>query len=181
MIAAIWCCGAGSLPLWTTTPVSVGAAALGVEYIPSTEPDDALQPADPTPPAQGSGVRAMLLRTAGFALFALGAVGMVIPLLPTTIFWILAVWAFAGSSPKWRQRILSHPKFGPAVGDFVDHRILRRRGKYYAILGIYGGLSLSAWLLKLPAPWGWGIAAGLLPVAIYLATRPESPPSGGSI
>jgi uncharacterized membrane protein YbaN (DUF454 family) len=153
---------------------------LGVEWRFFDQPDNALQPADPTPPgasARGTGVRAMLLRTAGFAFFALGTVGMVVPLLPTTIFWILAVWAFAGSSPKWRQRILSHPKFGPAVGDFVDHRILRRRGKWYAVVGIYGGLSLSSWLLKLPALWAWGLAVALLPVAIYLASRPETPPT----
>lgn len=154
---------------------------LGVEWRSFDHSDNALPPADPTPPgapAQDTGVRAMLLRTAGFALFALGAVGMVVPLLPTTIFWILAVWAFAGSSPKWRQRILDHPKFGPPVGDFVDHRILRRRGKWYAVIGIYGGLSLSAWLLKLPAAWAWGLALALSPVAIYLASRPENPPTG---
>jgi len=137
-----------------------------------------VQPTDDTRPqahAANTGMRALLLRIVGFTLFGLGFVGMFVPLLPTTIFWILAVWAFAGSSPAWRERILNSPKFGAAVGDFVDHQVLRRRGKCYAIAGIYGGLALSAWLLQLPAPWLLGLGLALLPLAIYLITRPEAP------
>ncbi|MEE8307567.1 MAG: YbaN family protein [Gammaproteobacteria bacterium] len=137
-----------------------------------------MQPPDDTQPpraAANTGMRAALLRVAGFALFGLGFVGMFVPLLPTTIFWILAVWAFAGSSPAWRARILDHPQFGAAVGEFVDHRVLRRRGKCYAILGIYGGLGLSTWLLHLSAPWALGLGLALLPLAIYLITRAETP------
>lgn len=118
-----------------------------------------------------------MLRVIGIVLVGLGFVGMFIPLLPTTIFWILAVWAFAGSSPAWRERILKHPRFGPAVSDFVDHQVLRRRGKCYAIAGIYGGLGLSAWLLQLPPAWVLGLALALLPLAIYLVSRPETPAS----
>lgn len=137
-----------------------------------------MQPTDntrPQPAAANTGMRAALLRIVGFTLFGLGFLGMFVPLLPTTIFWILAVWAFAGSSPTWRQRILNHPKFGTAVGEFVDHQVLRRSGKCCAIVGIYGGLGLSAWLLQLSAPWALGLALGLSPLAIYLITRPETP------
>lgn len=134
-------------------------------------PDDS----HPQPAAVNTGVRAVLLRVVGFTLLGLGFVGMFVPLLPTTIFWILAVWAFAGSAPHWRERILKHPKFGRAVGEFVDHQVLRRRGKYYAIVGIYGGLGLSAWVLHLSALWLLGLGLGLLPLAIYLISRPETP------
>ena len=137
-----------------------------------------MQPTDdtrPQPAAANTGMRAALLRSVGFTLFGLGFLGMFVPLLPTTIFWILAVWAFAGSSPAWRQRILDHPRFGAAVGEFVDHQVLRRSGKYCAIVGIYGGLGLSTWILQLSAPWALGLALGLLPLAIYLVTRPETP------
>jgi len=137
-----------------------------------------VQPPDdtqPQPAAANTGMRAALLRVVGVTLFGLGFVGMFVPLLPTTIFWILAVWAFAGSSPVWRERILNHPNFGPAVGEFVDHQVLRRRGKCYAIVGIYGGLGLSTWILGLSTPWVLGLGLGLLPLAIYLVTRPETP------
>ena len=56
-----------------------------------------------------------LLRLAGLAFFAIGFVGMPLPLLPTTIFWILAAACFAKSAPDLYQRILTWPGIGTAI------------------------------------------------------------------
>lgn len=47
--------------------------------------------------------------------FAVGAVGLVLPLLPTTIFWIIAAWAWSKSCPRLQQRLYAVPGAGPHV------------------------------------------------------------------
>lgn len=120
-------------------------------------------------------MRVPLWRGLGLVFFACGAVGIFLPLLPTTIFWILAAGCFARGSPHLRERILRDRRFGPAIRDFLEHRVLSRRGKWLAIGGMYASLALSTWLANLPPAWWGGIGAALLPVAIYLATRKENP------
>ena len=92
----------------------------------------------------------------GYVFFALGAVGMVLPLMPTTVFWILAAGCFAKSSQRMHAYIMRCPVVGPAVGEFLDHGIMPRRAKYFAL----GGMALGLGLM---------LAGGLPPVALMLA------------
>lgn len=90
-----------------------------------------------------------LLGIAGYAFFGLGSLGLFIPGLPTTIFWILATYCFAKSKPEMAARILRFPKVGPAIRDFVDHGIIRKPGKIASTLGMG-----FAGILILLAPMG---------------------------
>ncbi len=112
----------------------------------------------------------------GLLFFGLGSAGLFLPFMPSTIFWILAAWAFASSAPELRQRILDHPRFGTIVSDFTEHGVISRRGKLWSLIGIFGGLSLSAWVTSLSM---LGLAALTLlmsPLALFLITRPEARP-----
>jgi uncharacterized membrane protein YbaN (DUF454 family) len=113
-----------------------------------------------------------LLKALGLAFLGLGALGIFLPLMPTTIFWIIAVWCFASSAPELKRWIHNHPQFGAGVRNFTDHGILSWRGKIYALTGMYGGLALSTWLFALSTTVWAGVGIGLLPVAAYLLTRP---------
>ena len=115
-----------------------------------------------------------LLKALGLVFLGLGALGIFLPLMPTTIFWIIAVWCFASSAPELKRWIHDHPQFGAGVRNFTDHGILSRRGKAYALTGMYGGLALSTWLFDLSTSIWAGVGIGLLPVAAYLLTRPTS-------
>lgn len=113
-------------------------------------------------------------RCVGWSLFAVGCVGMVLPLLPTTIFWILAVLAFSESDPAMAQRIRDWPRVGRAVSDFLDHGTIRPGGKVAALVG----LALSGVVLQLTlSPSFLRLAAqGLLAlVALYIVSRPSRP------
>ena len=98
----------------------------------------------PPPSTSASSVRAALLRVLGTVLFVIGAIGLVLPVWPTTIFWILAALAFAHSWPSMRDRIFAWPRVGPVVRDFVEHGVLSRQGKQHAVLGMLLGLLIVA-------------------------------------
>ena len=54
----------------------------------------------------------------GLVAVGLGAVGVVLPLLPTTPFLLLAAFAFARSSERWHQWLVNHQIFGPLIEDW---------------------------------------------------------------
>ena len=59
-----------------------------------------------------------LYRLLGFIAVALGAVGAVLPIMPTVPFLLLAVFFFARSSPELERKILDHPQWGWQVRDW---------------------------------------------------------------
>jgi len=62
----------------------------------------------------------------GFVFLGIGAIGLVLPLWPTTIFWIAAVFCLAESHPKVRDWIYSRPGVGPIVRDFEAFGVRKR-------------------------------------------------------
>lgn len=113
----------------------------------------------------------------GWAFVALGAIGAVLPVMPTTIFLIGAAWAFGRSSPRLEARLLGDPRFGPALRAWRDHRALSRRGKVCACAGIAAGYA-SFFFLSSPPPWlALTVFAILAAVALWLVRRPEPPPA----
>ncbi|HSR71011.1 MAG TPA: YbaN family protein [Kiloniellales bacterium] len=104
----------------------------------------------------------------------LASAGVVLPLVPTTPFLLVAAWAAARSSPELQLWLLQHPRFGPLLRDWQEHRALRPRVKIVALL-----LIAASWVVTL-ATIESAVARGvtsviLLTVAIFLATRPSGP------
>ena len=103
---------------------------------------------------------------------ALGTIGIFLPLLPTTIFLIIAAFAFARSSERLHSWLLSNKVFGPLIKDWQDHGRIRRPAKVMALISMGVIVSLS---------WGFGAPAFviviqllvLIPVAIFIVTRPK--------
>ena len=62
------------------------------------------------PPARSprAGVVRYLLLAMGLVAFAVGSIGLFVPLLPTTVFWIAAAWCFGRSRPDLQQRLYEH-------------------------------------------------------------------------
>lgn len=110
----------------------------------------------------------------GYALFAMGFAGMLLPLLPTTIFWILAAGCFARSSPAMYRRIVSHPRLGRSIELFLEEGRIGRTAKLSAVAGMALGLTL---LLASPVPV-IAKALGAIVIALaagYVVTRPGAP------
>jgi uncharacterized membrane protein YbaN (DUF454 family) len=76
-----------------------------------------------------------------------GAIGVVVPGLPTTGFFVLAAWCFARSSPRFEAWILGLPGIGPMVADYQDGLGMPRRAKVLAIGSMVLAVGLSAGLV----------------------------------
>lgn len=110
-------------------------------------------------------------RTLGAVSVAIGLVNAFIPLLPTTIFLLIGVWAYGKGDPHMRERLLGHPRFGPSLRRWVEHRQISRRAKVAACAGIAVSGAFTAWLIG-PTPVTWAVLAGLAALSLYLVTRP---------
>ncbi len=90
------------------------------------------------------------LLAVGWLAVALGTVGIVVPGLPTTGFFVLAAACFARSSPRFEAWVLGLPKIGPLVRDHRAGLGMPRRAKVLAIAVMLAACSLSAWRLGSP-------------------------------
>ncbi|MEM7664940.1 MAG: YbaN family protein [Pseudomonadota bacterium] len=112
-----------------------------------------------------------LYLAAGLLFTGLGAIGAVLPIVPTVPFLLVAVFCFARSNPKWERRILEHPTWGPQISDWQERRAISRRSKVLAIASIAAGVGFT-WV-TLGFPWVWISVAVLVIVGGWIATRNE--------
>lgn len=84
----------------------------------------------------------------GFIFLGLGAVGMFLPLWPTTIFWILAVFCLSESHPKIRDWIYRRPGIGPMIEGLVERGELSTKAKTAAVLGMGAAGVFSSFLFR---------------------------------
>jgi len=79
----------------------------------------------------------------GFVALALGAIGIALPLLPTTPFILVAAFAFAQSSEKLHQWLLDHNVFGPLIENWQRHGAISRRAKVASVVSMAAVLGIS--------------------------------------
>ncbi|HSI59374.1 MAG TPA: YbaN family protein [Ideonella sp.] len=107
---------------------------------------------------------------AGALALLLGALGVFLPLLPTTPFVLLAALCFSRGSERWERWLLQHPRLGPLVRDWRATRAVPLRAKQLAITMM--ALS-SAWAFHLlPLRWGWLPGACCAVVGLWLWRLP---------
>lgn len=88
----------------------------------------------------------------GFTSVGVGSVGVVVPGLPTTVFFVFAAWCFGKSSPRFEQWVLDLPRIGPMVRDYRAGLGMPRRSKVVAVTMMWTAISLSS-LVLWPRVW----------------------------
>ena len=109
-------------------------------------------------------VRSVYL-AAGFAALLLAAAGVLLPILPTTPFVLLAAACFARSSKHFHEKLLAHRFAGPIIREWVQYRSIRRQVKRWVYFLL--ALSFSSSILMMPFAWQQVMLAVL---GIVLAT-----------
>lgn len=111
-------------------------------------------------------------RTVGTVSLSIGVINAFIPLLPTTVFLLIGLWAFGKGDPMMRERLMTHPRFGPSLRLWVERRQITRKGKVAACGGIALSAAFTAAMMG-PKPMTWAVMAGLTGLCMFLVTRTE--------
>jgi hypothetical protein len=117
----------------------------------------------------------MLLMAAGSVCLGLGALGALLPVLPTTPFVLLAAACYARSSRSFHRALRESRLFGPVLRDWEDHRSIPRAAKLRAISLVVVVFALTMTLaLETAAP---RMAMGLVGVGLvaFLGRLPTTP------
>lgn len=115
--------------------------------------------------------RRALWLAAGALLLLAGIIGIFVPLLPTTPFVLLAAFCFSRGSERWERWLVHHPRFGPMVRNWRDHRAVPLRAKQLATVMMTLGSVWAGWML--PLNLCWIPAACCTVVAVWLWSLPS--------
>lgn len=87
----------------------------------------------------------------GWLAVVLGGLGVVVPGLPTTVFFIIAAWCFSKSSPRFERWVLDLPRIGPMVRAHRAGEGMPRKAKTWAVGMMVTFATLSAFAVDNPA------------------------------
>ncbi|MGF7147139.1 hypothetical protein FHS96_000748 [Sphingomonas zeicaulis] len=126
----------------------------------------------PPPRRLGESVRRRLWAALGLFFVAVGIVGVILPVMPGTIFLILAAACFARSSPKLEAWLLDHPRYGPSVRSWREEGAIPWRGKLAAVIGMIIGYATFVWRAHPSLPLGAAVLAIFAGCMAYVVSRP---------
>lgn len=116
-------------------------------------------------------MRRQIYLACGAAAFTLAMIGIVLPIMPTVPFLLLAAFCFSRSHPALAARLYEHPRYGPAMRQWRDRGAVSRRAKISAVLAMSAGVVFT-WF-SLGWPWVMISLAVLMLAGAWLWSRPE--------
>lgn len=137
--------------------------------------------APPTPvPVLVTGVRRLLYVGLGLVFVGLAILGVILPVLPTTPFLLLASYFFVRSSPALHRRLQNSRLFGRLIRDWEKHRGVRPHVKVTALAMVPAVIFCSAYFGDLSLPLvlmlcGLG-SIGMIVVIRLPVVRDAAPP-----
>ena len=126
-------------------------------------------------------IRKAILIFAGTVCVGLGVLGMFLPLLPTTVFLLMAAYCYSRSSERFHHWLLNNRWCGSYIRNYKSGQGISIRQKVTTILILWASISFSIWLL------GAGFWSTLLLLAVAIGVtlhlvllktyRPETDPT----
>lgn len=85
----------------------------------------------------------------GSLFLILGAIGIFVPVLPTTPFWLLTTWFYLHSSEKLYNRAMDNRYFGSYVRNYMVDKAIPLRSKIISVLVMWlSAILTSVYLLE---------------------------------
>ncbi len=113
------------------------------------------------------------LVTLGSVCVALGVVGLFVPMMPGTVFLILAAACFARASKRFYNRLLNNKTLGPLIVEWQEHRSIPYRAKIFAIVFMAVTFGTSIYFFVQPLWLQLVLAAGGVGLAVWLYRIPS--------
>ena len=107
----------------------------------------------------------------GWSFFGLGAVGTVVPGLPTTPFMLLALWAFSKSSKRFHDWLYAHRLFGPPLKQWRNHRVIPVKAKLFSLVTMIASFTYLAFFTGVNTLLKVIVALVMLFGAVFILSR----------
>ena len=109
----------------------------------------------------------------GFVCVGLGVLGAFLPVLPTTSFLLVALWAFSRSSRRFHDWLYTHPRLGPPLQEWKEHGTIPVKAKVMALSTMLASLGFMVFVSHAKWPVVAAAAALMLVGAVFILSRPS--------
>lgn len=93
-------------------------------------------------------IKRYLIFAAGILFLLLGLFGMLLPVLPTTPFLLVASFAFMNSSKRMHHWLMNHPIFGEYITNYIKHKAIKKSDLIKSLIAVWLGIGLAIFLQK---------------------------------
>lgn len=90
-------------------------------------------------------MKKVLFISFGFLFVTLGVFGIFLPIMPTTIFLIIASYFFMKSSPELYEKLLNNKYLGKYIKDYKEKKGMPKKAKINAILLLWISITISGY------------------------------------
>ncbi|MBO0333374.1 YbaN family protein [Sneathiella sp. CAU 1612] len=117
----------------------------------------------------------IVLLLIGWLFVFIGGIGIFLPVLPTTPFLLISLWAFSQSSERFHDWLYNHRIFGPPLQDWSKYGVIPLRAKIVALATM--AISATLVIIYSSTPW-YALGAMILLMGIgagFILSRPSRP------
>ncbi len=108
----------------------------------------------------------------GHTAFALGMIGVVLPIMPTAPFLILAAYCYSKGSPRFETWLLNHALFGPMILDWRDQGAIHPRAKLLSTVVLSTSMAMIVFVFSFTMWVKCALIAIMLCALTFILTRP---------
>ncbi len=112
-------------------------------------------------------IRKALLIFLGTVCVGLGVLGMFLPLMPTTVFLLMAAYCYSKSSEKFHTWLLTNKLFGKYISDYKSGKGISLRQKVTTTIILWASIGLSIWMVSA----GFWLTLLLVAIALGVTTH----------
>lgn len=107
----------------------------------------------------------------GFIFTGVGVIGIITPMMPGLVFFLIATFCFARGSRKFLRMLLNNKYVGPQISDYRKGKGMTMRTKYSALLVLWIGALTSAFIMVKIYWVKWAIILTAIAVSIIIISQ----------